>query len=140
MEERDGHLGLSPLTRGNPRVSAEMYPRSGPIPAHAGQPPLSCWLMVSLAAYPRSRGATVVDENAAVTVTGLSPLTRGNRKRKSLCPLRSRPIPAHAEQPLVVSWPCRRTRAYPRSRGATIGNAANMLPVPGLSPLTRGNL
>ena len=50
------------------------------------------------------------------------------------------PIPARAGEPYTVVSGDRLTRAYPRSRGGTNDNSANMTIFGGLSPLARGNL
>ena len=70
---------------------------------------------------------------------GLSPLTRGNRVLGLPHHRQHGPIPAHAGQPppsCAARW---RSRAYPRSRGATIKLKLLLDNAQGLSPLTRGN-
>ncbi len=111
--------GLSPLTRGNQFPRFNRTRRSGPIPAHAGQP---SWRSADERlpwAYPRSRGATGFSVAGPSNIRGLSPLTRGNLSLNQGGALLHGPIPAHAGQP----WPRRSTSrlpgAYPRSRGAT---------------------
>ena len=70
---------------------------------------------------------------------GLSPLTRGNPPFTSLMWIVLGPIPAHAGQPVLDCDPRKVSRAYPRSRGATVGPDKELEAYQGLSPLTRGN-
>ena len=91
-------------------------------------------------AYPRSRGATESWGFRTIASMGLSPLTRGNRRRAARRGGGVGPIPAHAGQPVQVDGALRDRRAYPRSRGATVGRGASGDTRQGLSPLTRGNL
>jgi len=77
-----GRHGLSPLTRGNLHQFLRRVLRQGPIPAHAGQPSNGRGDLCIGGAYPRSRGATVLDQLARRLVLGLSPLTRGNPARR----------------------------------------------------------
>ena len=70
--------GLSPLARGNPQEASGNQIVQGPIPARAGEPPMSTKQDNFLGAYPRSRGGTyLVDVDLALN-QGLSPLARGN--------------------------------------------------------------
>ncbi len=73
-------MGLSPLARGNRQAPALQRSLKGPIPARAGQPAGGSGAGDEEGAYPRSRGATAVAVTSGVTVTGLSPLARGNRR------------------------------------------------------------
>ena len=70
--------GLSPLARGNHGVVDRPALALGPIPARAGQPIGFFHASLSLGAYPRSRGATVVFRSSTFAAQGLSPLARGN--------------------------------------------------------------
>ena len=70
---------------------------------------------------------------------GLSPLTRGNRPAHVGRVPRAGPIPAHAGQPCPLDRHRKRSRAYPRSRGATGELGHCCCRRQGLSPLTRGN-
>ena len=110
------------------------------IPAPAGQPRAKPPTTPPVWAYPRSRGATACAARGYSPRTGLSPLTRGNRRPLGRSRAGGGPIPAHAGQPCsrgARAWP---RRAYPRSRGAT-RRAINAAETPmGLSPLTQGNL
>ena len=71
--------GLSPLARGNPSRGRFSRSWAGPIPARAGQPMLGTGWIAIRWAYPRSRGATAYAFGNHMSVTGLSPLARGNR-------------------------------------------------------------
>ena len=132
-------MGLSPLTRGNRRYRARWWGRSGPIPAHAGEPKSQVGAGYVSRAYPRSRGGTWNAPPSEWTMTGLSPLTRGNLGLGGEGEAGAGPIPAHAGEPSQARRSVGVTGAYPRSRGGT----ADALPViqagAGLSPLTRGN-
>ena len=70
--------GLSPLTRGNRAADRPRSVATGPIPAHAGQPPGHFERQGQRRAYPRSRGATRGPVDSSPDAWGLSPLTRGN--------------------------------------------------------------
>ena len=50
--------GLSPHTRGNPRVAADRRVRMRSIPAHAGEPPVNNSSAAGPRVYPRTRGGT----------------------------------------------------------------------------------
>ena len=132
--------GLSPLARGNRWWTTAARTRSRPIPARAGQPARATTSCASSAAYPRSRGATLLGPTSSHWVGGLSPLARGNRQIPGPGQSAEGPIPARAGQPWTGSAWRRPPRAYPRSRGATSGVLMVLTPARGLSPLARGNL
>ena len=132
-------LGLSPLTRGNPRGIWCRAWCAGPIPAHAGQPPPRRHAPRRGRAYPRSRGATRRPIKNRKRGSGLSPLTRGNPELHRHLALAVGPIPAHAGQPPRTKARVSARRAYPRSRGATSIVQIHPNSSSGLSPLTRGN-
>ena len=131
--------GLSPLTRGNRRDSTRPADLRGPIPAHAGQPFTAVGTEVSIRAYPRSRGATLIMSLCWRVWPGLSPLTRGNPQGPRPGTLAGGPIPAHAGQPGIQQLFHVLFGAYPRSRGATEARVNRDFADEGLSPLTRGN-
>ena len=133
-------MGLSPLARGNRRLSGPCCRGKGPIPARAGQPGAAALLAALPGAYPRSRGATRQPGRPIFCNRGLSPLARGNLNACRWNHADRGPIPARAGQP--ASRPARRPMngAYPRSRGATDAGSASLGQSPGLSPLARGNL
>ena len=70
---------------------------------------------------------------------GLSPLARGNRRKKPKRGPVLGPIPARAGQPEKAANVAFDHGAYPRSRGATVVFHARPLWWWGLSPLARGN-
>ena len=120
---RGAHLlcrsGLSPLARGNLAVAQQCALWAGPIPARAGQPMSSIVFVSSNGAYPRSRGATAPINPISSAPYGLSPLARGNRRRRGAAAVQAGPIPARAGQPPSCGCVRAFVRAYPRSRGAT---------------------
>ena len=142
ISQRLGHghaEGLSPLARGNPVGLHAPVLRLGPIPACAGQPRIRTSFLTIIRAYPRLRGATVINDANVLRATGLSPLARGNRMGAILIDVGAGPIPACAGQPAPDPERAGTKGAYPRLRGAT-GYAG----IPhgldqGLSPLARGN-
>ena len=73
------------------------------------------------------------------TLTGLSPLARGNLRCASLSSLLLGPIPARAGEPQKSARGQNPARAYPRSRGGTPRIFAGKAAQVGLSPLARGN-
>ena len=75
--------GLSPLTRGNLITVALIAILAGPIPAHAGEPFIRYRSLITLWAYPRSRGGTQARSACGSWCRGLSPLTRGNPRMRS---------------------------------------------------------
>ena len=131
--------GLSPLARGNRVTHHHHHSGVGPIPARAGQPGFPDAMNKALGAYPRSRGATAVAASNASCALGLSPLARGNQARPQDVNPWQGPIPARAGQPALNSVRPSSTRAYPRSRGATLPGAGKYISHQGLSPLARGN-
>ena len=132
-------VGLSPLARGNPGHDGQRGRRNGPIPARAGQPTVATMTSREIAAYPRSRGATVRRVSFSWLPMGLSPLARGNPCRRLRAYSNSGPIPARAGQPESAVASEARVTAYPRSRGATSIAYMVLLSWWGLSPLARGN-
>ena len=112
----------------------------GPIPACAGQPIRFGNRCIFCGAYPRVCGATAYGKLVNTLRGGLSPRVRGNRPRKSVDPLRMRPIPACAGQPIDVSNVVATITAYPRVCGATPDELLRCGLLLGLSPRVRGNL
>ena len=73
--------GLSPRTRGNPTGEEYGGGHKGPIPADAGEPLLMSQKRKFHRAYPRGRGGTFSRRAKSASFKGLSPRTRGNRRR-----------------------------------------------------------
>ena len=74
---------------------------------------------MTLGAYPRSRGGTLLSTLLINFEEGLSPLTRGNHCSNSRHLPPPGPIPAHAGEPVTYVNIMGLTGAYPRSRGGT---------------------
>ena len=91
--------GLSPLARGNHRVTRVEDLRLGPIPARAGEPAQRVIAAPAGRAYPRSRGGTLNGRPSTLPCDGLSPLARGNRRADDRDHFRFGPIPARAGEP-----------------------------------------
>ena len=132
-------MGLSPLARGNHGCGVQLADIEGPIPARAGQPVRAEVPSCATRAYPRSRGATDSHSAALLGLKGLSPLARGNRPPLRINPGDRGPIPARAGQPDQPATLANSSRAYPRSRGATVSTVLRGFTAKGLSPLARGN-
>ena len=135
-----GQEGLSPLARGNQTGSGDALGASGPIPARTGQPAPSPPKRAQVWAYPRSHGATLLDNQGVRNRRGLSPLARGNPDVLALPGVAAGPIPARTGQPYLGVGSCCTLRAYPRSHGATRIATPVAHCCEGLSPLARGNL
>ena len=131
--------GLSPPTRGNPRIAPLLRPRRRSIPAHAGEPPRSTKIRRVTKVYPRPRGGTATSSGGSERIAGLSPPTRGNLCRASTRVAPQRSIPAHAGEPAAMTQRGGRVRVYPRPRGGTVALLRRAAAVRGLSPPTRGN-
>ena len=132
--------GLSPPTRGNPRILSRAVRRGGSIPAHAGEPtPYRGWARTPRV-YPRPRGGTTQIFSRRISVAGLSPPTRGNREEVGGGREGTRSIPAHAGEPACGFGLGRGIAVYPRPRGGTRRRRRAGQRGVGLSPPTRGNL
>ena len=137
--ERDIGEGLSPPTRGN-RAGLPLFRRlRRSIPAHAGEPPGRAAERRSRGVYPRPRGGTASSRIAASRKSGLSPPTRGNRRRGVARRAQVGSIPAHAGEPATAIAPPDTDGVYPRPRGGTPERVGGFLISEGLSPPTRGN-
>ena len=136
---RQVYDGLSPPTRGSRVVQPGRRVRRGSIPAHAGKPRPEHPRRLRAAVYPRPRGEAVSPANRDDSQQGLSPPTRGSRRRVPLQQAPQGSIPAHAGKPRIRDRPRYRTAVYPRPRGEA---SAAILSLPigmGLSPPTRGS-
>ena len=131
--------GLSPRTRGNLADPRMFDTLAGSIPANAGEPPRRARRLLTPRVYPRERGGTWTPANAAAVAAGLSPRTRGNRRRDGRAGQRLGSIPANAGEPARPSASSRQCGVYPRERGGTCANAPTTTRSRGLSPRTRGN-
>ena len=131
--------GLSPPTRGNHWPPALQRRMAGSIPAHAGEPRYEPSRLRAPGVYPRPRGGTRRNPFDAITDIGLSPPTRGNRKRDCHNDRPNGSIPAHAGEPRAASNRRTSRRVYPRPRGGTVREPSLSPSSRGLSPPTRGN-
>ena len=77
----DDQPGLSPHTRGNPAIPALQRLPHGSIPAHTGEPRGVCAAAIRSRVYPRTHGGTRTKRGRIVSISGLSPHTRGNPPR-----------------------------------------------------------
>ena len=109
------------------------------IPAHAGEPLVVRQLYAVDLVYPRPRGGTVGVKPLYLTVIGLSPPTRGNRRQPEHRVVKTGSIPAHAGEPPASASPHSPERVYPRPRGGTPQTSRADAERRGLSPPTRGN-
>ena len=131
--------GLSPPTRGNRLDGVLNLTQIGSIPAHAGEPLSARSLASPPTVYPRPRGGTRSGHSAGSGRKGLSPPTRGNRRRADRRERQVRSIPAHAGEPPAISAPKPKMGVYPRPRGGTSSPIGIVSAAMGLSPPTRGN-
>ena len=74
-------MGLSPPTRGNPAYGHRRRRHVRSIPAHAGEPSSRSSRKAASRVYPRPRGGTTSPDAVETIKAGLSPPTRGNRRR-----------------------------------------------------------
>ena len=133
------NLGLSPPTRGNPPDPDDASGWIGSIPAHAGEPHAPATAPDRHRVYPRPRGGTLNDLAAHESQIGLSPPTRGNRRRARHVGIHAGSIPAHAGEPSVIGARGITAKVYPRPRGGTHRRQTPLAAGRGLSPPTRGN-
>ena len=130
--------GLSPRTRGeHPRAAHGEGPGRS-IPAHAGGTTGCRILRPGQWVYPRARGGNGLFLPPTSAVRGLSPRTRGERRRQASGRDRHRSIPAHAGGTRQGRCWSGAAAVYPRARG---GNFSPWRPIDlpnGLSPRTRG--
>ncbi len=131
--------GLSPRVRGNPVHVYLLSPRSGSIPAGAGEPPDGAGAGCSRGVYPRGCGGTVISPADPLKEMGLSPRVRGNRDGGGDQKRRDGSIPAGAGEPSLPAALLGRRRVYPRGCGGTGMLPENDPLFGGLSPRVRGN-
>ena len=112
--------GLSPPTRGNQDEIHDGLHGFGSIPAHAGEPNRNRATRTRTRVYPRPRGGTSSTSENGQPPSGLSPPTRGNRRKCKMTRRQEGSIPAHAGEPGRDAEPRRRSPVYPRPRGGTV--------------------
>ena len=131
--------GLSPRVRGN-RVSATAnIPRTGSIPACAGEPFLTATRAGTGSVYPRVCGGTLGHTLRQVATLGLSPRVRGNPALGRLFAAGGGSIPACAGEPAGAAGWRLRQGVYPRVCGGTFLFQRIARRHSGLSPRVRGN-
>ena len=91
--------GLSPRTRGSRGGFASVHPARGSIPANAGKPPTAPPSPAGTRVYPRERGEAAGVNNSRRCSRGLSPRTRGSRRRPARTAAAAGSIPANAGKP-----------------------------------------
>ena len=131
--------GLSPPARGNRLDLRPIALLLRSIPARAGQPDHAASRSDTVRVYPRPRGATGHRQLRRHSRPGLSPPARGNLFHRKKNGRSYRSIPARAGQPARTAPRSSRAAVYPRPRGATSSNCAQVIPRCGLSPPARGN-
>ena len=116
-----GALGLSPRLRGNLSTAARWRPRSGSIPAPAGEPSLPRPRRHNQSVYPRACGGTMALLEQFVDNCGLSPRLRGNLLTVATMVFSPRSIPAPAGEPGNLALKPGAATVYPRACGGTAG-------------------
>ena len=113
--------GLSPPTRGSrpQRRFTERDVRS--IPAHAGEPRRLLLPRRTSGVYPRPRGGAGLFVSVRCHSRGLSPPTRGSRRRCRGHAVVQGSIPAHAGEPAAGAVRVAFEGVYPRPRGGAQG-------------------
>ncbi len=137
--QRRAGRGLSPRTRGSRSNEDPTKPVRGSIPAHAGEPSCESCQHPIRKVYPRARGGAPTYLPSRWVGTGLSPRTRGSRKRIAYVDVPKRSIPAHAGEPKSSTRSAAWKRVYPRARGGALPRRWKSSRVEGLSPRTRGS-
>ena len=131
--------GLSPRVRGNQRAAGAGGIAMRSIPACAGEPPTAAAVPPKCEVYPRVCGGTAFAGMTMAARKGLSPRVRGNLLDDLTGAGWQRSIPACAGEPAVVIATAAFSRVYPRVCGGTVGDAAALRRMGGLSPRVRGN-
>ena len=95
--------------------------------------------MTARRVYPRVCGGTIVSDDMAEDVLGLSPRVRGNQERMHYSNDDDGSIPACAGEPQPSAFVRQPARVYPRVCGGTGIRRNGRLERAGLSPRVRGN-
>ena len=131
-------VGSSPLSRGIPTRRGSYSPRSGIIPALAGNTRPSGQLLLSAPDHPRSRGEYPTPTSKIPGVVGSSPLSRGIRLGFGAVGDPVRIIPALAGNTRSPGTGMSSRRDHPRSRGEYAIPPCWLAHPDGSSPLSRG--
>ena len=110
------------------------------IPAYAGDPSHATARTNPNKVYPRLRGGSSISATGYSRMRGLSPPTRGIRKRGELRRQGRGSIPAYAGDPGGLTPGCAPISVYPRLRGGSWSVQTEGISDAGLSPPTRGIL
>ena len=132
--------GSSPLARGTQHAQKGTNPKTGLIPARAGNTRLPRSLTRCEWAHPRSRGEHEVSLSLMASRMGSSPLARGTLLKSGKTSQYAGLIPARAGNTKFGDFVAVEVWAHPRSRGE---HACKNLRTPsrlGSSPLARGTL
>ena len=134
----DENIGLSPLARGTPALTASPTRRARFIPAGAGNTDRNRPANSQRAVYPRWRGEHAREQPEHLRDYGLSPLARGTQRLNNIFDRYARFIPAGAgnTRRRGAAELCR--PVYPRWRGEHRSHWPAARDVRGLSPLARG--
>ena len=92
----------------------------------------------SMRVYPRERGGDIRKSGRDPRRVGLSPRTRGRRRRGKRTGGTVGSIPANAGETALSTRASPNSGVYPRERGGDRALAGGTLAAPGLSPRTRG--
>ena len=111
--------GLSPQARGNLYHPGREVEVERTIPAGAGEPRSPRGLILGRRDYPRRRGGTAWNQDAAELAVGLSPQARGNPDHRDRDGRRRGTIPAGAGEPKHFHFLLSLVKDYPRRRGGT---------------------
>ena len=135
---QDAKMGLSPRTRGRPRVAASWMVARGSIPANAGETLSQRTRSTSRRVYPRERGGDHPARQRLRKGAGLSPRTRGRPGVDFIYDIAKGSIPANAGETDSTRCAASRSRVYPRERGGDALTLDANARGEGLSPRTRG--
>ena len=131
-------MGSSPLARGTRYDMVFTPPKSGLIPARAGNTPRVPLRRAQCRAHPRSRGEHRGNPSINFSRVGSSPLARGTHEWTSSSGRPGGLIPARAGNTAWLPTQTASTWAHPRSRGEHGWGGYDSGATPGSSPLARG--
>ena len=131
-------IGLSPHGRGNRLGFLGRQGGMGSIPARAGEPGPASASGSPPRVYPRTGGGTPFAIRKAISVRGLSPHGRGNRRHRRQFAVSRGSIPARAGEPARSGRASDARGVYPRTGGGTEAKIFDTLPRDGVYPRTGG--
>ena len=130
--------GSSPRTRGTATSRRTHTPQGRFIPAHAGNSVVLWCAMPPVSVHPRARGEQQGELAVFHRAGGSSPRTRGTVPVQQPANRGHRFIPAHAGNSLGGLGRNLPAAVHPRARGEQGKGGAELAPVGGSSPRTRG--